>query len=78
MYWWQGERYLGPAALLQAQRWVADSRDEATDERLDFVDDAFRLYRCRTILNCSAACPKSLNPAKQIAELRKALVERQL
>jgi succinate dehydrogenase iron-sulfur subunit len=78
MYWWQGERYLGPAALLQAQRWVADSRDEATDQRLDFVDDAFRLYRCRTILNCSKACPKSLNPAKAIAELKKALVERQL
>jgi succinate dehydrogenase / fumarate reductase iron-sulfur subunit len=78
MYWWQGERYLGPAALLQAQRWVADSRDEATDERLDFVDDAFRLYRCRTIMNCSKACPKGLNPAKAIAELKKALVERSL
>ena len=78
MYWWQGERYLGPAALLQAQRWVADSRDEATDERLDFVDDAFRLYRCRTIINCSKACPKGLNPAKAIAELRKALVERSI
>ena len=78
MYWWQGERYLGPAALLQAQRWVADSRDEATAERLDFVDDAFRLYRCRTIMNCSNACPKNLNPAKAIAELKKALVERQL
>jgi succinate dehydrogenase / fumarate reductase iron-sulfur subunit len=78
MYWWQGERYLGPAALLQAQRWVADSRDEATGERLDFVDDAFRLYRCRTILNCSNACPKNLNPAKAIDELKKTLVERQL
>ncbi len=78
MYWWQGERYLGPAALLQAQRWVADSRDEATDSRLDYVDDAFRLYRCRTIINCSKACPKGLNPAKAIAELRKALVERTL
>ena len=78
MYWWQGERYLGPAALLQAQRWVGDSRDEATDQRLDYVDDAFRLYRCRTIVNCSKACPKSLNPAKAIAQLRKALVERSL
>ena len=78
MYWWQGERYLGPAALLQAQRWVIDSRDEATADRLDYVDDAFKLYRCRTILNCSAACPKDLNPAKAIAELRKALVERSI
>jgi succinate dehydrogenase / fumarate reductase, iron-sulfur subunit len=78
MYWWQGERYLGPAALLQAQRWIADSRDEATAERLDYVDDAFKLYRCRTILNCSAACPKGLNPAKAIAEIRKALVERSI
>jgi succinate dehydrogenase / fumarate reductase iron-sulfur subunit len=78
MYWWQGERYLGPAALLQAQRWIADSRDEATAERLDFVDDAFKLYRCRTILNCSAACPKGLNPAKAIAEIRKALVQRSI
>jgi succinate dehydrogenase / fumarate reductase, iron-sulfur subunit len=78
MYWWQGERYLGPAALLQAQRWIVDSRDEATDERLDYVDDAFKLYRCRTIINCSKACPKSLNPAKAIAEIRKALVERSI
>jgi succinate dehydrogenase / fumarate reductase, iron-sulfur subunit len=78
MYWWQGERYLGPAALLQAQRWVVDSRDEATDQRLDYVDDAFKLYRCRTILNCSKACPKSLNPAKAIAELKKACVERSI
>jgi succinate dehydrogenase / fumarate reductase iron-sulfur subunit len=78
MYWWQGERYLGPAALLQAQRWIADSRDEATAERLDFVDDAFKLYRCRTILNCSAACPKGLNPAKAIAEIRKTLVQRSI
>ncbi|MDQ2083938.1 succinate dehydrogenase iron-sulfur subunit [Xanthobacteraceae bacterium Astr-EGSB] len=78
MYWWQGERYLGPAALLQAQRWIADSRDEATDERLDYVDDAFKLFRCRTILNCAAACPKGLNPAKAIAEMRKALVERSI
>jgi len=78
MYWWQGERYLGPAALLQAQRWVSDSRDEATETRLDYVDDAFRLYRCRTIINCSKACPKNLNPAKAIAGLRKALVQRSL
>jgi len=77
-YWWNSERYLGPAALLQATRWVADSRDEATGERLDDLEDPFRLYRCHTILNCAQVCPKGLNPAKAIAELKKMLVERQL
>ena len=67
-----------PAALLQANRWVSDSRDEATGERLDNLEDPFRLYRCHTILNCSKACPKGLNPAKEIATLKKALVDRQL
>ncbi len=77
-YWWNGDRYLGPAALLQAARWIKDSRDEATGERLDFLEDPFRLYRCHTILNCSKACPKGLNPAKEIAEVKKMLVERQV
>jgi succinate dehydrogenase / fumarate reductase, iron-sulfur subunit len=77
-YWWNPERYLGPAVLLQANRWVQDSRDEATGERLDFLEDPFKLYRCHTILNCSKACPKSLNPAKSIAELKKTLVDRQV
>ena len=77
-YWWNSDRYLGPAALLQANRWVQDSRDEATGERLDNLEDPFRLYRCHTIMNCSKACPKGLNPAKQIAELKKALVDRQV
>jgi succinate dehydrogenase / fumarate reductase, iron-sulfur subunit len=77
-YWWNGDRYLGPAALLQAERWIVDSRDEATGERLDHLEDPFRLYRCHTILNCSKACPKSLNPAKAIAEIKKAMVERQM
>ena len=77
-YWWNSERYLGPAALLQANRWVQDSRDETTGERLDNLEDPFRLYRCHTILNCSKACPKGLNPAKEIATLKKAMVERQL
>mgnify|MGYP005819362537 CR=1 FL=1 len=77
-YWWNGERYLGPAALLQARRWVVDSRDEATGERLDDLEDPFRLYRCHTIMNCAQVCPKKLNPAKAIAELKKAMVERQL
>jgi succinate dehydrogenase / fumarate reductase, iron-sulfur subunit len=77
-YWWNSERYLGPAALLQAKRWVDDSRDEATGERLDDLEDPFRLYRCHTILNCAQVCPKGLNPAKAIAELKKMMVERQL
>jgi len=76
-YWWNSDRYLGPAALLQAARWIYDSRDEAKGERLDNLEDPFRLYRCHTILNCSKACPKGLNPAKAIAEIKKQLVERQ-
>ncbi len=77
-YWWNSDRYLGPAALLQAFRWVQDSRDEATGERLDNLEDPFRLYRCHTILNCTKACPKGLNPAKAIAELKKLMVERRV
>jgi len=76
-YWWNSDRYLGPAALLAAYRWIADSRDEATGERLDALDDPFRLYRCHTIMNCTEACPKDLNPARAIAEIKKLLVERQ-
>lgn len=77
-YWWNSDRYLGPAILLQAYRWVADSRDEATGDRLDNLEDPFRLYRCHTILNCTRACPKGLNPAKAIAELKKLMVERRV
>jgi succinate dehydrogenase / fumarate reductase iron-sulfur subunit len=77
-YWWNGERYLGPAALLQAYRWLVDSRDEETGERLDKLEDPFRLYRCHTIMNCARACPKHLNPAKAIAEIKKLLVVRQV
>ena len=77
-YWWNSERYLGPAALLQAWRWVEDSRDTADDERLDRLEDAFRLYRCHTIMNCAKACPKSLSPAKAIAGIKRKLVERRL
>ena len=76
-YWWNGDRFLGPAALLQAARWLKDSRDEATGERLDFLEDPFRLYRCHTIMNCAKACPKGLNPAKAIAEIKGMMVERQ-
>ena len=75
-YWWNGDRYLGPAVLLQAYRWLADSRDEATGERLDALEDPFKLYRCHTIMNCTKTCPKGLNPAKAIAETKKMLVER--
>jgi succinate dehydrogenase / fumarate reductase iron-sulfur subunit len=77
-YWWNGDRYLGPASLLQAYRWISDSRDEATGERLDNLEDPFRLYRCHTIMNCAKACPKHLNPAKAIAEIKKMMVERQV
>lgn len=77
-YWWNGDRYLGPAVLLQAYRWLIDSRDDATGERLDNLEDPFRLYRCHTILNCAQACPKGLNPARAIAEIKKMMVERQL
>ena len=77
-YWWTSERFLGPAVLLQAYRWIKDSRDEASGERLDNLEDPFRLYRCHTILNCAKACPKGLNPAKAIAEIKKMLVERQM
>jgi len=75
-YWWNGERYLGPAILLQAYRWLADSRDEKTGDRLDQLEDPFRLYRCHTIMNCTRTCPKGLNPAKAIAEIKKMMVAR--
>ena len=76
-YWWNGDRYLGPAALLQAYRWLIDSRDEATGARLDNLEDPFRLYRCHTIMNCAKACPKGLNPAKAIAEIKNMMISRQ-
>ncbi len=75
-YWWNGDRYLGPATLLQSYRWIADSRDEATGERLDALEDPFKLYRCHTIMNCTNTCPKGLNPAKAIGEIKKKMVER--
>ncbi len=75
-YWWNPEKYLGPATLLNAYRWIADSRDEATGERLDQLNDPFKLFRCHTIMNCTDSCPKGLNPAKAIGEIKKQLVER--
>jgi succinate dehydrogenase / fumarate reductase, iron-sulfur subunit len=75
-YWWNGERYLGPAVLLAAYRWIADSRDEATGDRLDALEDPFKLYRCHTIMNCTQTCPKGLNPAKAIGAIKQLMVER--
>lgn len=75
-YWWNSDRYLGPAILLQAYRWIVDSRDEDTGSRLDELEDPFKLYRCHTIMNCTKTCPKGLNPAKAIAEIKKLLVAR--
>ena len=70
-YWWNGDKYLGPAALLHAYRWIIDSRDQDRKARLDELNDSFKLYRCHTIMNCAKACPKGLNPAKAIAEIKK-------
>jgi len=75
-YWWNGDRYLGPAILLQAYRWISDSRDEKTGERLDDLEDPFKLYRCHTIMNCTKTCPKGLNPAKAIGEIKQLMVQR--
>lgn len=75
-YWWNGDQYLGPAILLQAQRWLVDSRDQATGDRLDELEDSFKLYRCHTIMNCTKACPKGLNPAKAINNIKALLAER--
>ncbi|MBM4196166.1 MAG: succinate dehydrogenase iron-sulfur subunit [Gammaproteobacteria bacterium] len=77
-YWWNSDRFLGPAALLAAYRWLVDSRDEATGERLDDLEDPFRLYRCHTIMNCATACPKDLNPSRAIAETKKMIAARHL
>jgi len=75
-WWWNGDRFLGPAVLLQADRWLQDSRDEATGERLDRLQDSFRLYRCHQIMNCMEACPKELNPTKAIDHIKRLLLKR--
>jgi succinate dehydrogenase / fumarate reductase iron-sulfur subunit len=77
-YWWNSDKFLGPAALLQAERWISDSRDEATGARLDNLEDPFKLYRCHTIMNCAQVCPKGLNPSEAIASIKADLVERKL
>ena len=76
-WWWTGHRYLGPAALLNAWRWIAETRDEATEARLDALHDPFRLYRCHTIMNCTETCPKGLNPGRAITLIKQAIAERQ-
>lgn len=75
-WWWNGDRFLGPAALLQANRWIVDSRDEAMGERLDQLEDSFRLYRCHQIMNCMEACPKELNPTAAINNIKRRLLTR--
>jgi len=72
-YWWNGDRYLGPAVLMQAYRWIIDSRDQHSVERLDKLRDPFSVYRCHTIMNCTKTCPKGLNPGRAIAEIKKLL-----
>ena len=75
-FWWNPDKFLGPAALLQSWRFIADSRDQATEERLDDLDDAFSLYRCHGIMNCVSVCPKGLNPTEAISNIRKKLINR--
>ncbi len=75
-YWWNGDKYLGPAALLQAYRFLSDSRDETRAERLDALEDPFKLYRCHTIMNCATVCPKGLNPAKAIGSIKQMIADR--
>ena len=72
-YWWNADKYLGPAVLMQAYRWIEDSRDDFADKRLAELDDAFKLYRCHTIMNCTKVCPKHLNPGKAIGNIKKKL-----
>lgn len=77
-YWWNPERFLGPAALLQAARFIQDSRDQATDERLSQLDDAYKLFRCHSIMNCVQVCPKHLNPTQAIGHIKHAMLKRSL
>ena len=77
-YWWNSDKYLGPAALLNSYRWIADSRDQASEARLDDLEDPFKLYRCHTIMNCTEACPKGLNPAKVIAKIKHKMIKRKM
>lgn len=75
-FWWNPDRFLGPAALLQANRFIQDSRDQATDERLDALEDPYKLFRCHTIMNCVDVCPKDLNPTRAIGEIKQMMLKR--
>ncbi len=77
-YWWNPDKFVGPAGLLNAYRFIADSRDQATEERLDDLNDVYRLFRCRTIMNCTEVCPKSLEPSRAIEHIRLAMVNHSL
>ena len=77
-FWWNPSKFIGPAGLLQAYRFIADSRDTATAERLDYLDDVYKLYRCRTIMNCTEVCPKGLSPSHAIEQIRRALLKRSM
>lgn len=75
-FWWNPDKFVGPAGLLQAYRFIADSRDQATDARLDDLNDAYRLFRCRTIMNCTEVCPKGLEPSRAIEKIRLLMVRK--
>lgn len=77
-FWWNPDKFVGPAGLLQAYRFIADSRDQATAERLDDLDNTYRLFRCHTIMNCTDVCPKNLNPARAIGKIKELMVQRVL
>jgi len=77
-FWWNPDKFLGPAALLQAARFISDSRDQATEERLQALDDPFKLFRCHTIMNCVQVCPKDLNPTKAIGDIKKMMVKKSM
>ncbi len=77
-YWWNPERFLGPAALLQSARFILDSRDQATEERLNQLDDAYSLFRCHSIMNCVQVCPKGLNPTGAIGKIKKQMLKRSI
>ncbi len=77
-FWWNPDKFVGPAGLLNAYRFIADSRDQATEDRLDDLNDAYRLFRCRTIMNCTEVCPKSLEPSRAIEHIRLAMVHHSL
>jgi succinate dehydrogenase / fumarate reductase iron-sulfur subunit len=77
-FWWNPDKFVGPAGLLQAYRFIVDSRDQATEERLDDLNDVYRLFRCRTIMNCTEVCPKGLSPARAIEKIRLRLTKNSL